>query len=131
MSMQTPSRLSIENAPILKTKVPGPKSMEFLDIQDTLETSSRSYTNFFKFAIDYGKGSTVVDVDGNVFIDWFGGVSVLNLGHVPSSPYIANDLRLILDFLESVQQISSLRSDPFQEFFIFYHFQNCRSSSQS
>ena len=53
----------------------------FLEKQDTLETSSRSYTSFFRFAIDYGKGSTVVDMDGNVFIDWFGGVSVLNLGH--------------------------------------------------
>ncbi len=81
MSVQTSSRLSIENAPLLKTKIPGPKSKEFLDIQDTLETSSRSYTSFFRFAIDYGKGSTVVDMDGNVFIDWFGGVSVLNLGH--------------------------------------------------
>ncbi|MCW6158553.1 MAG: aspartate aminotransferase family protein [Thermoplasmatales archaeon] len=73
--------MSIENAPLLKTKIPGPKSKEFLDIQDMLETSSRSYTSFFRFAIDYGKGSTVVDMDGNVFIDWFGGVSVLNLGH--------------------------------------------------
>lgn len=81
MSVQTSSRLSIENAPLLKTKIPGPKSKEFLDIQDMLETSSRSYTSFFRFAIDYGKGSTVVDMDGNVFIDWFGGVSVLNLGH--------------------------------------------------
>ena len=81
MSVQTSSRLSIENAPLLKTKIPGLKSKEFLDIQDTLETSSRSYTSFFRFAIDYGKGSTVVDMDGNVFIDWFGGVSVLNLGH--------------------------------------------------
>ena len=103
MSMQTPSRLSIENAPILKTKVPGPKSMEFLDIQDTLETSSRSYTNFFKFAIDYGKGSTVVDVDGNVFIDWFGGVSVLNLGH--GHPAVMQAIRTQLEKITHITEV--------------------------
>lgn len=103
MSMQTPSRLSIENAPILKTKVPGPKSMEFLDIQDTLETSSRSYTNFFKFAIDYGKGSTVVDVDGNVFIDWFGGVSVLNLGH--GHPAVMQAIKAQLEKITHITEV--------------------------
>jgi 4-aminobutyrate aminotransferase len=91
MSMQFSSRLSLENAPIIKTKVPGPKSKQYLDIQDKLETSSRSYTSFFKFAVDYGKGSTIVDLDGNVFIDWFAGVSVLNLGH--AHPAVLQALR--------------------------------------
>ena len=91
MSMQFSSRLSLENAPIIKTKVPGPKSKQYLDIQDKLETSSRSYTSFFKFAVDYGKGSTIVDLDGNVFIDWFAGVSVLNLGH--AHPAVTQALR--------------------------------------
>ncbi|MCL6003091.1 MAG: aspartate aminotransferase family protein [Thermoplasmatales archaeon] len=81
MSVHMSNRLSIENAPMIKTKIPGPRSMEFIEVQDRFETSSRSYTGFFNFAVDYGKGSTVVDMDGNVFIDWFGGVSVLNLGH--------------------------------------------------
>lgn len=89
--MQFSSRLSLENAPIIKTKVPGPKSKQYLDIQDKLETSSRSYTSFFKFAVDYGKGSTIVDLDGNVFIDWFAGVSVLNLGH--AHPAVMQALR--------------------------------------
>lgn len=89
--MQFSSRLSLENAPIIKTKVPGPKSKQYLDIQDKLETSSRSYTSFFKFAVDYGKGSTIVDLDGNVFIDWFAGVSVLNLGH--AHPAVLQALR--------------------------------------
>ncbi|MEM0134868.1 MAG: aminotransferase class III-fold pyridoxal phosphate-dependent enzyme, partial [Thermoplasmatales archaeon] len=81
MTIQTQSRLSIEKAPLIKTPVPGPRSRELLEAQDKLETSSRSYTTFFNFAVDYGKGSTIVDMDGNVFIDWFGGVSVMNLGH--------------------------------------------------
>lgn len=103
MSVQTSSRLSIENAPLLKTKIPGPKSKEFLDIQDTLETSSRSYTSFFRFAIDYGKGSTVVDMDGNVFIDWFGGVSVLNLGH--GHPAVMNALKSQVEKITHITEV--------------------------
>ncbi len=103
MSVQTSSRLSIENAPLLKTKIPGPKSKEFLDIQDTLETSSRSYTSFFRFAIDYGKGSTVVDMDGNVFIDWFGGVSVLNLGH--GHPAVMSALKSQIEKITHITEV--------------------------
>ncbi len=103
MSVQTSSRLSIENAPLLKTKIPGPKSKEFLDIQDTLETSSRSYTSFFRFAIDYGKGSTVVDMDGNVFIDGFGGVSVLNLGH--GHPAVMNALKSQVEKITHITEV--------------------------
>ncbi len=103
MSMQVSNRLSIEGAPVLKTKVPGPKSLEFLEVQDKLETSSRSYTGFFKFALDYGKGSTVVDMDGNVFIDWFGGVSVMNLGH--GHPAVIGALREQLEKMTHVTEI--------------------------
>jgi 4-aminobutyrate aminotransferase-like enzyme len=39
------------------------------------------YGKAFPFAIDSAKGATIRDVDGNVFIDWVSGISVLNLGH--------------------------------------------------
>lgn len=93
--MQSINRLSLDNAPILKTEIPGPKSLEMLNIQDSLESSSRSYTNFFRFAIKEAKGSTIMDVDGNVFIDWFGGVSVMNLGH--GHPAVINAIKVQLD----------------------------------
>jgi 4-aminobutyrate aminotransferase len=103
MSVQVSSRLSLENAPILKTSIPGPKSRQFLEIQDKLETSSRSYTSFFKFAADYGKGSTIVDLDGNVFIDWFAGVSVLNLGH--GHPAIVQALKGQIDKMTHITEV--------------------------
>ncbi len=103
MTIQTSSRLSLENAPILKTKLPGPRSIELLDVQDKLETSSRSYTGFFNFAVDYGKGSTVVDMDGNVFIDWFGGVSVLNLGH--GHPAVMDAIKKQLEKLTHITEV--------------------------
>jgi 4-aminobutyrate aminotransferase-like enzyme len=104
--MQYSGRLSIEDAPIIRTAIPGPKSREFLEIQNDLESSSRSYTNFFKFALDYGKGSTVVDMDGNVFIDWFGGVSVLNLGH--GNPAVIKALK---DQLEKITHITEVPTE--------------------
>ncbi len=89
--MKVLNRLSLEEAPVLRTEVPGPKSLEMLKIQDKLETSARVYTNFFRFAVKEGRGSTIVDMDGNVFIDWFGGVSVMNLGH--GHPAVLNALK--------------------------------------
>jgi 4-aminobutyrate aminotransferase-like enzyme len=46
-----------------------------------LETRATVYPKAFPFAIDSASGSTVRDVDGNLYIDWFSGVCVLNLGH--------------------------------------------------
>ncbi len=39
------------------------------------------YSKAFPFAIDSAKGATIKDVDGNLYIDWVSGISVLNLGH--------------------------------------------------
>ncbi|MCL4333746.1 MAG: aspartate aminotransferase family protein [Candidatus Thermoplasmatota archaeon] len=103
MSVHLSGRLSLENAPVINTSIPGPKSKQYLEIQDRLETSSRSYTGFFKFAIDYGKGSTVVDLDGNVFIDWFAGVSVMNLGH--GHPAVLQALRGQIDRITHITEV--------------------------
>ncbi|MEM3860685.1 MAG: aspartate aminotransferase family protein [Candidatus Micrarchaeaceae archaeon] len=103
MTNQAQIRLSIENAPLIKTSVPGPRSKELLEVQDKLETSSRIYTTFFNFAVDYGKGSTIVDMDGNVFIDWFGGVSVMNLGH--GHPAVMKALRSQLEKITHITEV--------------------------
>jgi len=39
------------------------------------------YSKAFPFAIDSADNATIRDVDGNLFIDWVSGISVLNLGH--------------------------------------------------
>ena len=103
MSVQNSNRLSLENAPVIKTSLPGPKSKQLLEVQDKLETSSRSYTTFFNFAIDYGKGSTIMDMDGNVFIDWFGGVSVMNLGH--GHPAVMEALKNQVDKITHITEV--------------------------
>ncbi|MBD6955713.1 MAG: aspartate aminotransferase family protein [Thermoplasmata archaeon] len=74
-------RLSFEKAPVIREEPPGKRSLEILKKQDELETSARTYTRIFKFAIEEARGATVRDVDDNIFIDWFAGVAVMNMGH--------------------------------------------------
>ncbi len=77
------SELEYENfdAPKIVVAPPGPKSKALLDSQRRYETRAVVYPNYWPIAVDTGKGSTVKDVDGNCYIDWVSGVSVLNLGH--------------------------------------------------
>jgi len=68
-------------APAIDGEVPGPRSREMLAEQDELESSARSYPRSVPVAIEEGRGATMKDVDGNTFIDFFGGAGVLNVGH--------------------------------------------------
>jgi diaminobutyrate-2-oxoglutarate transaminase len=68
-------------APALDGEVPGPVSREMLAEQDELESSARTYPRSVPVAIEEGRGATMRDVDGNTFIDFFGGAGVLNVGH--------------------------------------------------
>ena len=79
-------KLSFSEAPLIKIVPPGPKSKEFLDFQASSESSAVSYPKGLPMAIESAKGATVVDVDGNVYIDFFGGAGVLNVGH--SNPQV-------------------------------------------
>ena len=72
---------SILEAPKVVVEPPGPKSLELLKLQEEMETSALNYPKYFSIAIKEARGSTVVDADGNVYIDWFAGVAVVNLGH--------------------------------------------------
>ncbi|MFP5378544.1 MAG: acetyl ornithine aminotransferase family protein [Vicinamibacteria bacterium] len=67
------------DAPQIKTALPGPKAKALID-RDT-RVVSPSYTRDYPFVIDRGEGSTVVDVDGNVFLDCAAGIAVNSTGH--------------------------------------------------
>jgi diaminobutyrate-2-oxoglutarate transaminase len=73
--------LHFEPAPVLSGEVPGPLSRKLLAEQDELESSARSYPRAVPVAIEEGRGATMRDVDGNTFVDFFGGAGVLNVGH--------------------------------------------------
>ena len=80
--MTDPGRwLSYPDAPRLVGVPPGPRSLEMLERQRSWETEAVVYSRYFPIGLAEGRGATVEDVDGNRFIDWVAGVSVLNLGH--------------------------------------------------
>ncbi len=72
---------SFLDAPRIRVAPPGPNSRRLLDAQKRLETEAVVYSRHFPIAIAEARGSTIEDVDGNRYIDWVAGVSVLNLGH--------------------------------------------------
>lgn len=74
-------QLSDPRAPLMVAPPPGPKSREFLEYQRLHEGSAVSYPRGLPMALRRGRGATLEDVDGNVYIDFFGGAGVLNVGH--------------------------------------------------
>ena len=75
------AELSLPNAPDIKVTPPGPKSKEILDYQTAHESSVVSYPKGMPMALKRGRGATLEDVDGNVYIDMFGGAGVMAVGH--------------------------------------------------
>ncbi len=73
--------LSFPDAPRIVVPPPGPRSRELLANQARLETEAVAYPHYFPIAPRVAKGATIEDVDGNRFVDWVSGISVLNLGH--------------------------------------------------
>lgn len=80
-----------EDARIVTKKVPGPKSLELLQAQDELESNNRAYPRAIPIAPQRAKGAIIEDVDGNLFIDFFSGCGVLNLGH--NNPDVLKDIQ--------------------------------------
>jgi 4-aminobutyrate aminotransferase-like enzyme len=73
--------LSFPDAPRIVVPPPGPRSRALLGEQARLETDAIGYPHYFPIAPRIAQGATIEDVDGNRFIDWVSGISVLNLGH--------------------------------------------------
>jgi 4-aminobutyrate aminotransferase-like enzyme len=104
--MKNEYELSFKNAPKIVTELPGPKSRIVLQRQDKYETASRTYTNQFKIAVRQARGSTIEDMDGNIFIDWFSGICVINLGH--NHPIVK---KAMVDQIDSLVHINEIPSE--------------------
>lgn len=72
---------SFPDAPRIRTTPPGPRSQELLAQQEAWESEAVVYPKYFPIGVREARGATLEDVDGNRYIDWVSGVSVLNLGH--------------------------------------------------
>jgi len=70
---------SIEHKRLLRTELPGPKSLELHARRRKVVTSGVSST--FEAYIERGSGAILVDVDGNQLIDLGSGIAVASIGH--------------------------------------------------
>jgi len=75
------SDLHFPEAPKIVVTPPGPKSKEAVAMQSIYESNVVSYSKAIPVAFEEGRGATIKDMDGNVYIDFFGGAGVLNVGH--------------------------------------------------
>lgn len=84
--------------PLLKTKIPGPKSEALRRREDAhLAPGLQGFALLAGIVAESGQGSSVTDVDGNVFLDLIGGIGVNGLGH--SHPRFVSALK---DQLEKI-----------------------------
>ena len=67
----------------LKTAIPGPRSQELQRARQA--AVPRGPYNITPVFIARGEGALLEDVDGNRFIDFAGGIGVLNTGHAPKN----------------------------------------------
>ena len=77
--------LHFDDAPNVD-EVPGSKSRRLRERQRASESSAVLYPTEMPIALREGKGATVEDADGNRYLDFFAGISVLNVGH--ANPYV-------------------------------------------
>jgi 4-aminobutyrate aminotransferase len=64
--------------PDLKVSPPGPKSKAIID--KDRKYVSHAYDRLFQFTMTKGSGAAIMDADGNVFLDFSAGISVMNAG---------------------------------------------------
>jgi 4-aminobutyrate aminotransferase/(S)-3-amino-2-methylpropionate transaminase len=74
---------------IITDTLPGPKAKALIDRRAAAVPSSIRCG--YPVAIERGEGAMIEDVDGNYFLDWIGGVGVLNIGY--SQPEIVEAVK--------------------------------------
>jgi 4-aminobutyrate aminotransferase / (S)-3-amino-2-methylpropionate transaminase / 5-aminovalerate transaminase len=77
----------------LRTPIPGPKSQEWMKRREAAVARGVSHaTSIFAARAE---GATLEDVDGNRFLDFAGGIGVVNVGH--RAPNVVDAIRKQLD----------------------------------
>ena len=63
----------------IRTEIPGPKSRALMERKRT--AVSQGWANAFPVFVKEARGALLTDVDGNIFIDFAGGIGAMNVGH--------------------------------------------------
>ena len=82
---------TMNESPRVVGVIPGPKSKQIFEAEQCHIASGRQRISLLAgLALDHGKGATLTDVDGNVYIDFVAGIGVASLGH--AHPTLVNAL---------------------------------------
>jgi 4-aminobutyrate aminotransferase / (S)-3-amino-2-methylpropionate transaminase / 5-aminovalerate transaminase len=65
----------------IRTEIPGPRSRELVARREAAVPAGLYKAH--PIVVERAEGALVTDVDGNTFIDFIGGIGVLNAGHCP------------------------------------------------
>lgn len=96
----------------IKTEIPGPKSRALREREEKhVAPGLQRFALMAGIVVERGLGSTVTDVDGNVFIDIIGGIGVNGLGH--SHPKYVKALQLQVEKIS----VGSFTNEPRVELF--------------
>jgi len=63
----------------IKIKIPGPRSRALAN--ERIESVANGHGSVCGVYVDRAMGSNIIDVDGNVYIDFAGGIGTMNVGH--------------------------------------------------
>ena len=75
------AKIDVNSVPYLVTPPPGPRSHEMHERAAKYMKGYSSQVRLFPVVFESGKGCTLTDVDGNVYIDFSSGIYVTGLGH--------------------------------------------------
>jgi 4-aminobutyrate aminotransferase/(S)-3-amino-2-methylpropionate transaminase len=117
----------IEALPSVKTALPGPKAQEIF--AKRARVMPAAIKSIYPIVIERGEGAMIEDVDGNVFLDWVGGVGVMNIGY--SNPELIEAVKaqsekyfhtmmnittgkMYLDYAEAIGKVAPVRGNEKQ-----------------
>jgi len=63
----------------INTEIPGPKSRKIM--RKIAQHTPSALAHLTPIVVDHAQGALLTDVDGNTFIDFAGGIGVMNVGH--------------------------------------------------
>ena len=76
------AKVDLKSVPkIITPELPGPRSQELHSRAAKIMRGLSSQVKLFPVAFESGKGCTLTDVDGNVYLDFSSGIYVTTLGH--------------------------------------------------
>ncbi|MCI7301180.1 MAG: aminotransferase class III-fold pyridoxal phosphate-dependent enzyme, partial [Clostridiales Family XIII bacterium] len=78
-----------EALPKIVTPLPGPKAKEIIARREAAIPNAIKCG--YPLVIKRGEGAMIEDVDGNLILDWVGGVGVLNIGY--SNPQLIDAVK--------------------------------------